>query len=208
MRILNESAEGKTTSAISNAAANFYAVLPFTGGKGGAANLWRTALDENIAFTLEAFGSLRTTIARGSDRTSTCNEETSFDSFTGTSEARSQHPDTIPTGLGIGRLRCGVAVLVALLRSAWVFPPVSRSDTMSSTNTARAVQVPIGGLCHLGTVLLGCTLSDQVACLYHVPAAADILYRGKPWRIPFVTLKKWHSYLRSGCMAASLSRLL
>jgi hypothetical protein len=121
MRILNESAEGKTTSAISNAAANFYAVLPFTGGKGGAANLWRTALDENIAFTLEAFGSLRTTITRGSDLT-TCNKETSFDLFTGASQARSQHPDAIPTGLGIGRLRCGVAVLVALLRSAWVFP--------------------------------------------------------------------------------------
>ena len=61
LRYLNGSPTGFTNAAILSAASQLYAVLPLTGGKVGATNLWRKSLDETLAFGWEAFHCLRTT---------------------------------------------------------------------------------------------------------------------------------------------------
>lgn len=61
LRYLNGSPTGFTNEAILSAASQLYAVLPLTGGKVGATNLWRKSLDETLAFGWEAFYCLRTT---------------------------------------------------------------------------------------------------------------------------------------------------
>jgi hypothetical protein len=61
LRFLNGSAPNPTSEALLEAASRLYTVLPFTGGKVGAANLWRKAVDETLAFGWSAFLALRTT---------------------------------------------------------------------------------------------------------------------------------------------------
>jgi hypothetical protein len=114
MRLLEESASGKSYGTIAEAAANLYAVLPCTGGKAGAASLWRSALEENMTFTMNAMGSLRTTVSRGESGVKAGLRIRLF--LLGSSQMRPQNPEIIPIALALGRLRCGVVVLSALMR--------------------------------------------------------------------------------------------
>ncbi|KAH9482766.1 hypothetical protein JR316_0004866 [Psilocybe cubensis] len=65
LRHLSGSSQGPTSSELLEAASGFFAVLPLTGGKVGAINLWRKSFDETLAFGLEAFHALRTTFPIG-----------------------------------------------------------------------------------------------------------------------------------------------
>jgi hypothetical protein len=114
MRLLEESASGKSYGSIAEAAANLYAVLPCTGGKAGAVLLWRSALEENMTFTMNAIGNLRTTIAKGQSGAEAGLSSRLF--VLGNSQMRPQNPEIVPIALALGRLRCGVVVLSALMR--------------------------------------------------------------------------------------------
>ncbi|KAG6833947.1 hypothetical protein H0H87_007958 [Tephrocybe sp. NHM501043] len=61
LRFLDGSAPNPTRNSLLNAASSLYSVLHFTGGKVGAANLWRKSVDETLAFGWNAFLALRTT---------------------------------------------------------------------------------------------------------------------------------------------------
>lgn len=61
LRFLNGSVPNPTSNALLEAASHLYAVLHFTGGKVGAANLWRKSVDQTLAFGWSAFFALRTT---------------------------------------------------------------------------------------------------------------------------------------------------
>ncbi|KAG6854907.1 hypothetical protein C0991_012097 [Blastosporella zonata] len=61
LRFLNGSAPIPTSNSLLKAASKLYTVLHFTGGKVGAANLWRKSVDETLAFGWNAFLALRTT---------------------------------------------------------------------------------------------------------------------------------------------------
>ncbi|KAF8076598.1 rRNA processing/ribosome biogenesis-domain-containing protein [Lyophyllum atratum] len=101
-RFLNGSAPNPTCNSLLEAASGLYAVLHFTGGKVGAANLWRKSMDETLAFGWSAFSALRTTFP---------------------SEARNTIPspsiDEAMMGipLNLDRLRCCAFVLCDLLSS-------------------------------------------------------------------------------------------
>lgn len=58
---LNGSAPNPTPVAMVEASSRLYSVLPLTGGKVGAAALWRKSLDDTVAFAWGAFLQLRTT---------------------------------------------------------------------------------------------------------------------------------------------------
>lgn len=61
LSFLNGSYPRSTPTTLMEAAARLYCILHLTGGKVGAANLWRKALDDNLVFGWEAFFALRTT---------------------------------------------------------------------------------------------------------------------------------------------------
>ncbi|KAJ7639023.1 rRNA processing/ribosome biogenesis-domain-containing protein [Roridomyces roridus] len=61
LKFLNGNPVKPTNKALAGAASRLYSVLHFTGGKVGAANLWRKSVEETLAFGWTAFFSLRTT---------------------------------------------------------------------------------------------------------------------------------------------------
>jgi hypothetical protein len=60
-RILNGSAPQRTNKRLLHSAANLYAALHYTGGKVGAANLWKKSVDETIQCLWASLVGLRTT---------------------------------------------------------------------------------------------------------------------------------------------------
>jgi hypothetical protein len=58
---LNGSHPRSTPAPLLKSAAQLYSILHLTGGKVGAANLWRKALDDTLAFGWDAFFAVRTT---------------------------------------------------------------------------------------------------------------------------------------------------
>jgi hypothetical protein len=61
LRFLSGNAPIPINKTLLEAASRLYATLHFTGGKVGAANLWRKALDETLGFIWSAFFALRST---------------------------------------------------------------------------------------------------------------------------------------------------
>ena len=61
LRFLNGSAPTPTRQSLLYAASRLYATLHLTGGKVGAPNLWKKALDETLDFSWNAFFALRST---------------------------------------------------------------------------------------------------------------------------------------------------
>ncbi|KAJ6628867.1 rRNA processing/ribosome biogenesis-domain-containing protein [Mycena sp. CBHHK59/15] len=88
-------------ASLTSAASRLYAVLHFTGGKVGAANLWRKSIDETLAFGWKSFLSLRSTFP--------------VDGWLPTGLATEEPLLSIP--LNLDRLRCCVLVLCDLLRT-------------------------------------------------------------------------------------------
>nr|GAT59990.1 predicted protein [Mycena chlorophos] len=77
------------------AASQLYAVLHLTGGKVGAANLWRKSVDDTLAFAWSSFSSLRTTFL----------VDGRLPAIAGSNEPLTSIP------LNLDRLRCCIAVL-------------------------------------------------------------------------------------------------
>ncbi|KAF8238885.1 hypothetical protein L208DRAFT_1421135 [Tricholoma matsutake] len=106
LRFLDGSAPNPTSKTLLEAASRLYAALHFTGGKVGAANLWRKALDETLGFVWSSFSALRSTFATEGQR-----------------ETSTSSPPHISILLNLDRLRCGTVVICDLL-SATTHRPV------------------------------------------------------------------------------------
>ncbi|KAI0939408.1 hypothetical protein AcW1_004463 [Taiwanofungus camphoratus] len=134
LKFLNGSAPNPTSKNLLAAASQLYSIMPVTGGKVGASNLWRQSLDETLSFLWGAFLSLRTT----------------FPSVTGvpvTQQSGSSREDpVIAVPLNLDRLRAGVHILCDLLRTA----------------TSRPVVLPLGPLVRIVLALLRCTPEEKV----------------------------------------------
>ena len=63
LRSLNGSAPTPVPTELVEACSRLYAVLPLTGGRVNAPNLWRKSLDDTVAFAWGAFLQVRTTYA-------------------------------------------------------------------------------------------------------------------------------------------------
>ncbi|KAJ6598852.1 rRNA processing/ribosome biogenesis-domain-containing protein [Mycena vulgaris] len=131
--LLNGSPFKPPNAALRSAASRLYAILHFTGGKVGAANLWRKAVDETLAFGWTSFLSLRSTFLVDG-------RVPQLPSGTATQEPLLAIP------LNVDRLRCSILALCDLLK----------------TTTHRPVQVPLGALTKFVIALLSCTTNDKV----------------------------------------------
>lgn len=130
-QILNGSAPQRTNKLLLHHAADLYAVLHYTGGKVGAANLWKKSVDETLQCLWAASTSLRTTFpVKNSPLPSsglTCDDP------------------VLAVALNLDRLRCSAAALCSLLR----------------TTVQRPVQVPIGRIMEFCLFLLACTADEE-----------------------------------------------
>ncbi|KAG1755494.1 rRNA processing/ribosome biogenesis-domain-containing protein [Suillus lakei] len=130
-QILNGSTPQRTNKALLHNAASLYAVLHYTGGKVGAANLWKKSVDETLQCLWAASMGLRTTFpVKNSPLPSSgliCDDP------------------LISVALDLDRLQCSVAALCSLLRTA----------------VQRPVQVPIGRIMEFCLFLLACTADEE-----------------------------------------------
>ncbi|KAK0206320.1 rRNA processing/ribosome biogenesis-domain-containing protein [Desarmillaria ectypa] len=65
LKYLNGSSPLPTSTALLRSSSRLYAVLPATGGKVGASNLWKKTVEETLAFGWTAFSSLRSSFSEG-----------------------------------------------------------------------------------------------------------------------------------------------
>lgn len=130
-QILNGSAPQRTNKLLLHNAAGLYAVLHYTGGKVGAANLWKKSVDETLQCLWAASMGLRTTFpVKNSPLPSsglTCDDP------------------VLAVALNLDRLQCSAAALCSLLR----------------TTVQRPVQVPIGHIMEFCLFLLACTADEE-----------------------------------------------
>lgn len=130
-QILNGSAPQRTNKLLLHNAANVYAVLHYTGGKVGAANLWKKSVDETLQCLWAASIGLRSTFPVNN-------------SPLPSSELSCDDP-VLAVTLNLDRLQCSVAALCSLLR----------------TTVQRPVQVPIGRIMEFCLFLLACTIDEE-----------------------------------------------
>lgn len=71
LSFLNGRAYCPTDGALLESASRLFAILHFTGGKVGAANLWRKSVDETLVFGWNAFIALRSTFPNEGGKTCT-----------------------------------------------------------------------------------------------------------------------------------------
>ncbi|KAH7911569.1 rRNA processing/ribosome biogenesis-domain-containing protein [Hygrophoropsis aurantiaca] len=131
LRILNGSAPPGTYDELLKSASKLYSVLHLTGGKVGAANLWRKSVDETLQFSWTAFLALRTTFPD--------------QNYPVSHVGLASDDPLVCIPLNLDRLKCGVVALCDLLM----------------TTTHRPVQVPVGSLMNFCLALLVCTADDQ-----------------------------------------------
>ncbi|KAI0004959.1 rRNA processing/ribosome biogenesis-domain-containing protein [Russula compacta] len=129
LRQLNCSAGQSTDGSLSQAISRLYSVLAVTGGKVGAAGLWRKSVDEILSIGWASLGSLRTTFPNDANMA----PPIQYQPYT--------EDATVSIPLNVDRLRCAVLVLCDLLTST----------------TARAIQLPLGALVSFSQALLSCT---------------------------------------------------
>jgi hypothetical protein len=117
IKFLNGSTPRPTDIALLEAASRLYSILHFTGGKVGAANLWRTSVDKTLAFCRDAFLTLRTTFPTDSEFYVWFYPCSVVNNVQVRRHAAPLTEDPIVwIPLNIDRLRCGVVVLCDLLR--------------------------------------------------------------------------------------------
>ncbi|KAI0722827.1 rRNA processing/ribosome biogenesis-domain-containing protein [Earliella scabrosa] len=132
LRRLNGSAPTPTSYEHLEACARLYAVLPLTGGKVNAPNLWRKSLDDTVAFAWGAFLQLRTTCPQAS-----------YGNVTRPNPSTDDPAISVP--LALDRLRAAVRVIKDLL----------------STSTSRPVTLPVGSLVRLCSAMLQCSPDEK-----------------------------------------------
>ncbi|KAJ3813902.1 rRNA processing/ribosome biogenesis-domain-containing protein [Lentinula aff. lateritia] len=132
-RIFSQSAPNHISQQLVEPACLLYSVLHYTGGKVGAANLWRKSLDDSISSAWTAFIGVRTT----------------FPDENGKIRApalKYEEPATSVT-LNMERLCMSIQVIGNLLQSP----------------TQRPVQVPVGSLMNLASKMLLVTVEDEAS---------------------------------------------
>lgn len=130
-QILNGSAPQRTNKSLLHKAASLYAVLHYTGGKVGAANLWKKSVDETLQCLWTASMGLRTTFPV-KNNPSPSNGPTCDD-------------PVLAVALNLDRLQCCATALCSLLR----------------TTVQRPVHVPIGRIMEFCIFLLACTAEEE-----------------------------------------------
>ncbi|KAI0775967.1 rRNA processing/ribosome biogenesis-domain-containing protein [Trametes elegans] len=132
LRHLNGSAPNPSPGAMVEACSRLYSVLPLTGGKVGAAGLWRKSVDDTIAFAWGALLQLRTTYPQ--------------QAYVNVANPGPLAEDpVVGVPLALDRLRAGVRVLGDLLRAT----------------TSRPVSLPVGSLARLCLALLQCQREEK-----------------------------------------------
>ncbi|KAH9939977.1 rRNA processing/ribosome biogenesis-domain-containing protein [Amylocystis lapponica] len=133
LRFLNGSAPKPTSEPLLAAASQLYTVLHVTGGKVGAANMWRRSFDETLGFAWAAFLNLRSTSpVSGSAPASV--------------SGPSREDPIVSVPLNLDRLRAAVHILRDLLHAP----------------TSRPVVIPIGSIIKLCLALLRCTPNEKL----------------------------------------------
>ncbi|CAK5275479.1 unnamed protein product [Mycena citricolor] len=127
--VLNGSPFDTTEPRLVHSASCLYATLPLTGGKVGAVNLWRKAMEDSLSQGWNSFYAIRTTF-----------------SVDGRLPSASAEDPRIAVPLNLDRLKCSVVAISDLLK----------------TNTARAVQIPLGALLKFALALVGCLKDEKV----------------------------------------------
>ena len=116
LQYLNGSSPQPMPPAIVAAASQLYSILHLTGGKVGAANLWRKSFDDTINFSWTSLSRLRTTFRTPGK----CVSEIVDDSFTFSDSAVAVSPPipgpssedpVVAISLHLDRLRAGIRVL-------------------------------------------------------------------------------------------------
>ncbi|OJT12538.1 hypothetical protein TRAPUB_10939 [Trametes pubescens] len=130
---LNGSAPNPTPVAMVEASSRLYSALPLTGGKVGAAALWRKSLDDTVAFAWGAFLQLRTTYPNQA-----------YAAFA--RPGPSTEDPLIGVPLALDRLRAGVHIIGDLLQAS----------------TSRPVSIPTGSLVRLCLALLQVHQDDKI----------------------------------------------
>ncbi|KAI0320268.1 rRNA processing/ribosome biogenesis-domain-containing protein [Amylostereum chailletii] len=180
LRELNGSSPKPTDTPILQAASKLYSVLPTTGGKVGAAGLWRKSVDETLAFGWEAFVGLRTTFSQD------------VRTYPLRVSLPPQNDPMTSIPLNMDRLKCAVVVLGDLLKFS----------------TSRPVQVPAGAFVRFVQALLSCTSDGKVEG--HVDSTARVLEESSVsniWTLGGELLVSLSHCLRSH-LAPYISRLL
>ena len=154
------------------ACSKLYAVLPLTGGKVNAPNLWRKSLEDTIAFAWGAFLQLRTTYPNRGKAYRPFRPLVS-ESYSQTSIAAGLPPTTVSNPisqdpvvaipLALDRLYAAVQVIDNLLRFALFCEMVVYSNLKyRSANPPRAVTLPMGPLEQLCSKMLQCSEKEKV----------------------------------------------
>ncbi|KAJ3757971.1 rRNA processing/ribosome biogenesis-domain-containing protein [Lentinula raphanica] len=133
LRIFSESAPIHSSQSLIEPACCLYSVLHHTGGKVGAANLWRISLDESIGSAWTAFTGVRTTFPDENGR------------FPQVQQLH-EEPTTSVT-FSMERLCTSIQATCSLLR----------------TPTQRPVQVPVGSLTRLASKLILVTVENETS---------------------------------------------
>ncbi|KAG7449000.1 uncharacterized protein BT62DRAFT_979095 [Guyanagaster necrorhizus] len=141
LKYLNGSAPLPTSVTLLRSSSRLYAVLPATGGKVGASNLWKKTVEETLTFGWTAFSSLRSSFSEGLCGFLATNA--GFYNIPGSISRNEDVQVTIP--LNLDRLRCFVVIINDLL----------------GTGTQRSVQVPIGSLHKFAIALLTSTTAGR-----------------------------------------------
>ncbi|KAF8514880.1 rRNA processing/ribosome biogenesis-domain-containing protein [Hysterangium stoloniferum] len=182
LRLLSGSSVTPTPNAVITDACALHTVLHFTGGKVGAAPLWRKSLDTAIAQAWSAFGTLRSTFSLP-PRTNLSVKPT-FDP-----------PPTDPMlaiPLCLDRLNCSISLITELLRAT----------------TARPVPVCIGELNSLTLALLRCSPEDAIDGHFDTSRRAlEISIIPDIWKLACILISQMAQTLRQH-LNPHLSRLV
>lgn len=131
LSFLNGGYPRATPTPLVEAASRLYSILHLTGGKVGAANLWRKALEDNMAFGWEAFHAVRTTFPN-EGRNNQAPPQTGID-------------PSIAVPLNVDRIRCCSIIIRDML----------------STMTTRPVQIPCGQIIKFAIALVSSSTEGQ-----------------------------------------------
>lgn len=164
LRFLSGNGPSPSSQVLLQSASKLYAVLHITGGKVGAATLWRKSVDETLAYGWNALLSLRTTFPGDGIYMSHLLFRRLRQTLLG---HRNQQPFPIEEPLtavhvNFERLRCAVIILCDLLKCVSRCLYGCHSYILHRSITHRPVQLPIGSILGFATALMSCLPNEKV----------------------------------------------
>ncbi|KAH9844088.1 rRNA processing/ribosome biogenesis-domain-containing protein [Rhodofomes roseus] len=133
LNYLNGSTPRPTPAPLTTAASQLYSILHVTGGKVGAANVWRKSLDDTLGFAWNALACMRKTFQPAAHGQ--------------TAPPLSSEDPVVAIPLNLDRLRAAVRIMCDILHAP----------------TSRPVAVPVGPLVKLCLAMLRCTPEQKGA---------------------------------------------